>query len=238
MKTAVLLAISIFTFMIFSTNAYGQIDHNKKEYNLDSIDFWHAQFKEYDQQGDYTKGEKLLKKMFNYCFFNNDSTRASFVASNLAGHYSKVENFKSAMSYYNVAISLNQQDPNFYEFRGDLKKKLKDFRGSLIDYNKALVLSNELGKGVRWELYDAKGGVHIDLNQFTEAIESYSKAIEELNEKYQNPTVAGYFGKGLYYNRGIAYYKDRQKDKACVDWSKAGELGIVESYETIKEYCN
>jgi len=27
------------------------------------------------------------------------------------------------------------------------------------------------------------------------------------------------------------------KNGACLDWSKAGELGYIEAYDAIKEYC-
>ena len=41
-----------------------------------------------------------------------------------------------------------------------------------------------------------------------------------------------------YYNRGLAKIQLGQKDSGCLDLSKAGELGYVEAYEAIKQYCN
>ena len=40
-----------------------------------------------------------------------------------------------------------------------------------------------------------------------------------------------------YNNRGIAKYILGDKDGGCLDWSKAGELGYEDAYDTIKEYC-
>ena len=40
-----------------------------------------------------------------------------------------------------------------------------------------------------------------------------------------------------YYNRGIAKYGLGDKEGACRDWSKAGELGNPLAYDTIKQLC-
>ena len=41
-----------------------------------------------------------------------------------------------------------------------------------------------------------------------------------------------------YLLRGIAKLKLNQKESACLDFSKAGELGDVDAYEAIKNFCN
>lgn len=40
-----------------------------------------------------------------------------------------------------------------------------------------------------------------------------------------------------YFNRGNAKNKIEDINGACFDWSKAGELGFENAYETIKKYC-
>ena len=57
-------------------------------------------------------------------------------------------------------------------------------------------------------------------------IYNYSKAIE-IDPK---DAVA-------YNNRGIAKYSLKDINGACLDWSKAGELGY-DAYDVIKKYCN
>ena len=90
------------------------------------------------------------------------------------------------------------------------------------------------------------------------AIESYEKAKElgskrismnELNDRYihlsalhllesankvieLNPNSAD-----AYKNRGIAKYELGDKNGGCLDLSKAGELGQMEAYDLIREYC-
>jgi hypothetical protein len=41
-----------------------------------------------------------------------------------------------------------------------------------------------------------------------------------------------------YFRSAITRQKFNQKDEACLDFSKAGELGVIEAYEIIKFYCN
>ena len=71
-------------------------------------------------------------------------------------------------------------------------------------------------------------GVYVKdkLGDIQGAIEDYNKAIE-INPKYAE----------AFYNRGIAKFTIGDKEGACSDWRKAGELGVIESYEMIKKHC-
>ena len=62
------------------------------------------------------------------------------------------------------------------------------------------------------------------INDFENALANYSKAIE------LNPDLGE-----AYFNRGLIYLQLGQKEKAIDDISKAGELGIMESYSIIKK---
>jgi Tfp pilus assembly protein PilF len=73
--------------------------------------------------------------------------------------------------------------------------------------------------------YFSKGMSKAPIND-TGAIVDFTKAIE-LDPKYID----------AYYFRGLYYIKIGEKNKGCLDLSKAGELGLGEAYETIKEYC-
>ena len=41
-----------------------------------------------------------------------------------------------------------------------------------------------------------------------------------------------------YLNRGIVYITIGMKNEGCIDLSKAGELGNITAYDSIKELCN
>ncbi|MBQ0069406.1 MAG: tetratricopeptide repeat protein, partial [Bacteroidales bacterium] len=77
-----------------------------------------------------------------------------------------------------------------------------------------------------YALYD-KGNAFIALNDFTSAISCYSKALEI------KPDLAA-----AYYNRGLMYLRLGNKELGMADLSKAGELGILPSYNVLKRMNN
>ena len=76
------------------------------------------------------------------------------------------------------------------------------------------------------DYFDA-GKLKYEKAEYRGAIQDYSKAIE-LDPANGN----------AYYNRGFEKGSLGQIDSACLDLSKAGELGYFEAYEAIKENCN
>ena len=45
-----------------------------------------------------------------------------------------------------------------------------------------------------------------------------------------------YFG-DAFFNRGLVLIYLKDKEKGCIDLSKAGELGIDDAYSVINKYC-
>ena len=68
-----------------------------------------------------------------------------------------------------------------------------------------------------------KGNAYIIIQNYTEAITCYTEAIE----------VKPDFGEA-YYNRGLMYLRMGNKERGVADLSKAGELGILPSYNVLK----
>ncbi len=60
-------------------------------------------------------------------------------------------------------------------------------------------------------------------NDFRAAILDYNEAIR------RDPQFAE-----AYYNRGLARFQIKDKDRALDDMRKAGELGVIEAYSIIK----
>jgi len=71
---------------------------------------------------------------------------------------------------------------------GKAKYKLKDYRGAIQDYNKAIELNPKYP-----EAYNNRGFAKVELKDYKAAIQDYTKAIE-LNPNYAD----------AYNNRGIA----------------------------------
>lgn len=63
-------------------------------------------------------------------------------------------------------------------------------------------------------------------SKLVSSIESYTKAI----------SLYPYMG-DAYYNRGLVLIYLKDKEKGCIDLSRAGELGVKEAYGVIDKYC-
>ncbi len=72
-----------------------------------------------------------------------------------------------------------------------------------------------------------KGNMYMKMQDLTAAMSCYSEAIE----------IKPDFGEA-YYNRGLAYLQLGNKEKGVADLSKAGELGILPSYNVLKRMTN
>jgi tetratricopeptide (TPR) repeat protein len=134
------------------------------------------------------------------------------------------------LQYYNEELAsiqpLTKKDSvdkaNIYYLRGRCKFELTDKRGAIEDMTLAIALNKE-----QESYYYYRALAQHWLKRFNEAIDDYNQAI------LLNP------GKYSYYiNRGFCKHLSGNEDKACYDFSKAGELGSFDIYEIIKEYCN
>lgn len=72
-----------------------------------------------------------------------------------------------------------------------------------------------------------KGNIYMRMQDLTAAISCYTEAIN----------IKPDFGEA-YYNRGLVYLRLGNKDKGIEDLSKAGELGILPSYNVLKRMTN
>ncbi len=102
-------------------------------------------------------------------------------------------------------------------------KNQKDeiYQKALSDFNKAIQLEPEFAVA-----YYNRAYVKCQLRDFNGAVKDYDNAIKS------DPSFAE-----AYYNRGLFLLYMKEKLGACHDFSKAGELGLSESYAAIKKYC-
>ena len=99
---------------------------------------------------------------------------------------------------------------------------IDDYANAVKDFTESIRAGNDDA-----DTYEARANCKEELTDYQGAIDDYTKSIDE---NWKNPSS--------YFHRGEIYYKLNQKDKACSDWSKAGELGEAEAYDKIKEFCN
>lgn len=70
------------------------------------------------------------------------------------------------------------------------------------------------------------GNLYCLAAEHVRSIDSYTRAIE----------LFPYMG-DAYFNRGLVQIYLKDKEKGCIDLSRAGELGVSDAYSVIKKYC-
>jgi tetratricopeptide (TPR) repeat protein len=161
-----------------------------------------------------------------------------------------------ALADFNKLIELNPSDANSYYNRGDVKSNLGDDTGAMADYNKSIALDPDDSM-----VYNNRGWSKYKLKRYSEAIVDLDKAIELDSEnwvaydsrsdtKYAQNNLKGCIEDCLktisinpkcsnsYLLLGKSYQRQGMVEKACTQWSKAGELGQAEAYELIGKHCH
>ncbi len=96
-----------------------------------------------------------------------------------------------------------------------------DYSDAIADIKEALAILPDIPY-----LYFDLGNLECLSSQFVEALENYDMAIKL------------YPGMGdAYFNRGLVLIYLKDKEKGCIDLSRAGELGVADSYSVISKYC-
>ena len=163
--------------------------------------------------------------------------------------------FNAALSSYSEAIERNPGEVFYYINRGALQAEMIDFISSIgsnvqvltmdnagtararvqdgtsrsYDYSAAISDMNraaELAPGFPYTYYNL-GNLLTLSGDMPGAISQYTKAVEIY------PSLGE-----AYYNRGLVLIYLNDREKGCLDLSKAGELGIDDAYSVIGKYCD
>lgn len=111
---------------------------------------------------------------------------------------------------------------------GTTRARVKDQVTRQYDYTEAvedLKAALELVPDLPY-LYFNLGNLYCLSAEHLNSIENYTKAIE----------LYPYMG-DAYFNRGLVLIYLKDKEKGCIDLSRAGELGVRDAYGVIKKYC-
>ena len=154
-----------------------------------------------------------------------------------------LRNYPLALKNLDEAIALNPDFTVAYMARGyaryanalsdiKLSKEEADPENSFLDRTAYMALLQEavsdfdkalsLNPRVVYAWFN-KGNIYYEAQDFTSALQCYSEAIK----------IDPEFGEA-YFNRGLAYLNAGNKVQAFADLSKAGELGVLPSYNILK----
>lgn len=108
------------------------------------------------------------------------------------------------------------------------RARVKEQVSTQYDYSEAIADLEEAAKLVDNipYIYFNLGNLYCLASEHIASIENYTKAL-----RYYPYMGDAYFNRGLV----LIYLKDREK--GCIDLSRAGELGVPEAYAVIKKYC-
>ncbi len=242
-------------FAIFLMAANGSSQTTAEEYYISGFRksnySWIKGFNINDAISDFTMAIELSPK-YVYAYYYRGWAKE------------KLGDYSGAIADYTKAIELDTttkhqySDCSAYIHRGDLKKKLGDNAGAQEDYQKALIkfdsdtIVNHIYRGDLNQLlgdytgalsdytkaiaesesdyvlnYMRRGDLKYELEDYSGAIEDYTKIIQLFPERID-----------LYNKRAYAKYGIGDKKGACLDWSRAGELGDSSAYERIRKNCN
>ena len=112
--------------------------------------------------------------------------------------------------------------------QGATKTRVRDQVDRSYDYSEAiddLLQADKLDPDVAYIHFNL-GNLYCLSSQMVRAIEYYDKAIKEYPQMGQ-----------AYYNRALVLIFIKDKEKGCIDLSRAGELGIKDAYSVINKYC-
>lgn len=135
---------------------------------------------------------------------------------------SEFDDFHGAMRDYNQAIELNPKMAEAFFERGKVKMKLQDYYGAIADFSSTVAINEN-----HIEAYLARGKAKQYLQAYEEAINDCSKIIS-INAKNID----------AWHMRGLLRIEFGDLKNGCLDLSRAGELGDMKAYETIREKCN
>ena len=169
----------------------------------------------------------------------------------LAISESLVKQYTNAVNTYTAAIQLAPTNPFVYLNRATTQAEMIDFISSIERGNQRISIESDparqlhnrttrtynydeaiadltkaikLHSGFAYAYYNRANLLALS-GKLPEAFDDYTKAIE------LNPNFAE-----AYYNRGLIQIYMKDTRKGCLDISKAGELGIEEAYDVLKQY--
>ena len=199
-----------------------KIDLNRVEWFDEKIDY--AEYMNNEIIILNTEYPKLSKSDLKY--IENSCYTESCIYNGFGNTLLVNKEYKEALGYFNTAIKLSlNKDYNFYHSLygiGCCKVYLQDYRGAISTLNEIDIKYRD------YLTFYYLGEAQYNLGNYKEAVIDYSMSI-----KKDSTFCWSYLKKG-----DVEFLYLKSKKMACEDWSRAGELGCENAYDTIKEYCN
>lgn len=150
----------------------------------------------------------------------------------------KMNQFKEALTMYDLALSKNKHVGDYYYNRGYVKQKLRNYTDAIKDYNKAIDNDVYQGRSNDENKYNSKFNKGICLRSIGELEKSITVLKETVDMKNEQPMP--------HFNLGLSYFEQERFEEAMTSFSKAIGHSQIEKKEhdpetrvnTAKYYCH
>lgn len=193
---------------------------------------------------------------------NTSSNSSSLNEAQIALQNFQNGEYALAVRNFSKYLERDSKNTDVLMWRAMAKGQLKDYYGSISDYDKVIELNSNYPMQYNKiaMAYNNKAYTYVQLQEYNKALPFVEKAIEldksdwhfwdTRGEIYLNldrlDDAISDLDKAIkienhynsYYLRGLAHIKKGNKEKGCKDLSKSGELGNLDAYTAISEKCN
>ena len=147
--------------------------------------------------------------------------------------FASINNYESSLNDFNQSILLDSTNYITFFSRANLIYKLIEDKNYIAEnkFNLKTVFA-DYAKCIKENsnfsfVYFNRGNIKFEDEKYLEAIDDFTAAIK-VNSNFAE----------AYFNRGLILLVLDNREQACKDFSKAGELGLLLSYDIIAKYCN
>lgn len=157
----------------------------------------------------------------------DDQTKAKYAEFYRAFYMMNRGVLRAEMIDFIASIQNNVQTLTMDD-QGAIRARVSDQSSFTYDYSEAIEDMRQASALVPDfpYFYFNLGNLYCLSSQLVSSIESYDKAI----------SLYPYMG-DAYFNRGLVLIYLKDKEKGCIDLSRAGELGVADAYSVISKYC-
>jgi hypothetical protein len=129
-----------------------------------------------------------------------------------------------------------------YSYRGECKNKMEDYQGAYEDYKKVITTYEKIPESKSFLKYSITQ-FYFNFSRICGLLEKYDESKSSIDKGINTyfKGLENYYPTWfeLYTLRGqLNFFIYKNKQQACKDWSRAGELGDKDAFDYIKQYCN
>ncbi|MGN0190431.1 MAG: tetratricopeptide repeat protein [Candidatus Cryptobacteroides sp.] len=172
------------------------------------------------------------RKHFNAAMMHYDQALAAEPGTSLEAYYRAFYLMNRAVLRADMIEFISSMENNVQTLSmddsGNTRARVKDQVSVRYDYSSAIDDLNEaleILPDLPYLNYNL-GNLYCLSSDFVKAIEAYSRAVSQFP----------YLG-DAWFNRGLVQVYLKEREKGCMDLSRAGELGVSDAYGVIKKFC-